>query len=232
MKKFAFTLIEVLTIIVLISTLLAILMPVFSQVRRKSYQTVCASNMRQIGMAISMYAQDNDDLYPLASDDGRLISCGKSFYPEGLSEFKNPSSIVSLLGPYTSSPKIWECKNDVGLRHGGVCWDANSNVVDVSASEVQSLFRARKNSYFYRVELGYRQIKYPASAFTLGKIPEELGSSVCGILMDAGPFWHGDGTGLFDERINLLYADGHVKSVESHVPYWDYRLSPDEFVIP
>jgi prepilin-type N-terminal cleavage/methylation domain-containing protein/prepilin-type processing-associated H-X9-DG protein len=54
----AFTLIELLVVIGIIAILAGILFPVFAQARAKARQTVCASNMHQIGLAISMYRDD------------------------------------------------------------------------------------------------------------------------------------------------------------------------------
>src|SRR4051812_9011413 len=59
----AFTLIELLVVIAIISILAAILFPVFAQARESARQIQCASNMRQIGMAMRMYADDNDETW-------------------------------------------------------------------------------------------------------------------------------------------------------------------------
>ena len=59
-----FTLIELLIVIAIIAILAAILFPVFAQAREKARQTSCVSNLRQLGMAMMMYVQDNDDTYP------------------------------------------------------------------------------------------------------------------------------------------------------------------------
>jgi prepilin-type N-terminal cleavage/methylation domain-containing protein/prepilin-type processing-associated H-X9-DG protein len=65
-KSKAFTLIELLVVIAIITILAAILFPVFAQVRDKARQTACLSNMKQLGTAQSMYAQDYDETMPKA----------------------------------------------------------------------------------------------------------------------------------------------------------------------
>ncbi len=62
--KRAFTLIELLVVIAIIAILAAILFPVFAQAKVAAKKTVAISNSKQIGLAILMYAGDNDDVYP------------------------------------------------------------------------------------------------------------------------------------------------------------------------
>ena len=63
--KLGFTLIELLVVIAIIAILAAILFPVFAKVREKARESTCVSNMKQIGLAVLQYTQDNDETFPL-----------------------------------------------------------------------------------------------------------------------------------------------------------------------
>src|SRR6266542_2865473 len=66
-KRHGFTLIELLVVIAIIAILAAILFPVFAQARAKARQATCLSNLKQLGTAFMMYAQDYDETYPMSN---------------------------------------------------------------------------------------------------------------------------------------------------------------------
>ena len=59
-----FTLVEVLVVLAIIAVLAALLSPAIVRVRFQANLAVCASNQRQIVLAMTAYADDNDGFYP------------------------------------------------------------------------------------------------------------------------------------------------------------------------
>ncbi len=94
----AFTLIEILVVVAIIGILAAILFPVFSRAREMSRRASCASNLKQIGLAIAAYSADFDEKMPY----------GYLYYAPGAS----PSDLRmwdDLIQPYLKSYQVLVC---------------------------------------------------------------------------------------------------------------------------
>jgi prepilin-type N-terminal cleavage/methylation domain-containing protein/prepilin-type processing-associated H-X9-DG protein len=132
-----FTLIELLVVIAIIAILAAILFPVFAKARESARKTSCLSNMKQIGLASLMYAQDYDETYDdsrMANDQldgagcngiftnslthtysgGPLITCWgiRLFQPGTGLTTKVPAGYPARLLPYVKNIQIFRCPSD------------------------------------------------------------------------------------------------------------------------
>ncbi len=89
-----FTLIELLVVIAIIAVLAALLFPVFNAARAKARDSVCASNLRQLHLAMEMYLQDHDEVFPVSY----------------VAAFAGPYvSWREAVGPYVRNSSVFEC---------------------------------------------------------------------------------------------------------------------------
>lgn len=123
--KTAFTLIELLVVIAMIAVLAAILFPVFAQTREKARQTVCLSNVRQIGVAVLLYAQDYDETLPVYQYDTLTYWVGGRNAPG-----QKLDKTRGILYPYTGSGEIARCPSFTGGDNlGGTGYGVNRRLM-------------------------------------------------------------------------------------------------------
>lgn len=73
-KRRGFTLIELLVVVAIIVILIAVLLPSLNNARNQAKAVKCMSNLKQLGTAIFMYAQENNGVMPIASQDRAVFN--------------------------------------------------------------------------------------------------------------------------------------------------------------
>ncbi|MFC1652747.1 type II secretion system protein [Planctomycetota bacterium] len=109
MKKKAFTLIELLVVISVIAVLMGILMPALKRAKEQALNTQCRSNLRNYGVSLRMYLDDNRSIFPysqdwLFSDTSR----GCRWHDKSMNLEDNPH-LGGTLWPYLSNKDIHVC---------------------------------------------------------------------------------------------------------------------------
>jgi len=108
-QRKGFTLIELLVVIAIIAILAAILFPVFQKVRENARRSACSSNLKQIGLALIQYSQDNDEHMPNAW-------IGSPF--KGSSVTPLSYRWMDAIQPFVKSNDLFHCPDDQGNKVG------------------------------------------------------------------------------------------------------------------
>jgi len=106
-SRIAFTLIELLVVIAIISVLAAMLLPALSQAMEKGKRAICVSNLHQLSVALTMYADDNSGWLPIRT----YISSGT--ISEIVGTWMN-SSVAIQLDPHLHQRRVWLCPSFKG----------------------------------------------------------------------------------------------------------------------
>lgn len=112
-KKSGFTLIELLVVIAIIALLMGILMPALSRVREVAKRTICSSQLRQVGIAIPLYAGDNDNFMPYYGDPMHPYAVYRDGWRDD--DGKLIAMKVALLyeGGYITDPRLFYCPSNI-----------------------------------------------------------------------------------------------------------------------
>ncbi len=199
MKRHGFTIWELLLVLVTIAVIAAILFPGFCSNPQKARQVSCASNMKQLGLGIMQYAQDNDEQMPdIAAAPG------------------SKNTWRSAIFPYVKSTQLYQCpsRDDKGTAPDGFPRSYAAN----SAGIVYRGKNDRGNGAFAgpsSLPVNTDHIPYPISLIMFCEIsrsnqPDFNIDNLAAFNPGSRTLWAGH---LQEGYSNYLFADGHAKTL-------------------
>lgn len=231
----AFTLVELLVVIAIMSMLMAMLMPALSSAKERARAEVCVNNLKQIGLAVHLYADDHND-YLVPAEYNRINGAANQ---EGW-----PTMLVN--GRYLPAPTTTDYNKLPGIKSVFRCPSGRAQVapfVPTSRADPQGAmarpFLSQSTGAKFYVDCWYgingstgRPEWYPFVRIPTdtGKIVQNKMSSVAGFasVMPAvfDGFWILNG---YNERVNAR----HARATRSNLVFFDGSVrSYDTFRIP
>ena len=202
----AFTLIELLVVISIIALLIAVLLPALSAARRAARNSVCMSNLKQIGVATSAYGADNEDEIP---DMWRSNAGNSSSTLTDMGSVTGPNGIGHLwAGEYMASPQGLYCPE---MEGGGFSWSRNSANLDTTP------FMKKPPAFTYRP--GYIFNPHATYDFSISKFVSTFNlTTISGNDVLAGDMTYDKFDTAHVEvtpQWNMMYGDTHVETIAS-----------------
>jgi len=167
-KRAAFTLVELLVVVGIISVLIALLMPALSKVRKHAQEIHCAANLRSIGQALTMYTQQYH-YYP-GCMSAQILNGAGAIWPTRLRVFTGSQAVFNC--PAQDEQFYW--------KEGVPVWPET-----YPAQEIHSAW--------YAYNVGEPLIGFIGSYFTYGYNMAGLDDSPAPLLTSGDPFLRGLG---------------------------------------
>ncbi len=216
--RHGFTLIELLVVIAIIAILAAILFPVFARAREKARQTSCLSNIKQIVLALMMYAEDYDEIMPMG------------VYPDWMTYWDTKvdwsGSVIGdgLITPYTKNQQLAACPSLKGISADRPYCGYAYNVSYVGCSPAEG----GQPAALGEIQRPSETVMVADSAIWSSYTSELYGNNLLRApshphtAWDPGPNVHF----RHNATANVGYCDGHAKATAKiyHVSSYDKHL--------
>ena len=211
MKKQAskFTLIELLVVIAIIAILASMLLPALNRARETAKKIKCTANMKQLGLAASLYAADYNGCVPLFET---AHSGATYFWPYGLAKYLNGKN-----GRLTA---VFRCPSDLVMSNGepfpanlieAPSWATISYGINYALYNLGTAWAA--GHWAAKIS----RLKKPSGSLYLAESSHAVGvtNSFYPVVTNKGPSvmeWRSLASYHLNNRCNVLFADGHVNA--------------------
>ena len=192
-KRVAFTLVELLVVITVLSLIASLLLPSLGRAKETARRNLCSSNVRQVNLALRLYADDFIDSLPVLPEP--------NLYPNGVGAYYKQlvKGYLGLSGEAASNEWVFVCPSDTTFRtqlqHAFTSYTFNG--YETGPGVIRRITGQR-----------FSAIKNPSKGVLVGEVPAFVGGS-----------WHPLVKATFlGAKTVSSFVDGHVAFVKI---FWD-----------
>ena len=188
----AFTLIELLVVIAIIAILASLLLPALARAKSKAQETKCVSNLKQLGIAVTMWGDEHEGKFPSAEMQPTMV-------------------ITPPFPPPDTKPRICDVLG-LELGYNTNALPQQNSVFQCPEDRIVTYFKKEGSSYGWNYDLNELPMDNPVGPGNRGR---GAGTGIrkldrVKVLFDYEPFHT---RGSTNGRLNCLYADGHVSAL-------------------
>jgi prepilin-type N-terminal cleavage/methylation domain-containing protein/prepilin-type processing-associated H-X9-DG protein len=237
-----FTLIELLVVIAIIAMLLAILMPALSKVKKIAQRVVCGTNLKGLGTAQTVYANDYDDEYAVQGAGNPNLT----WSPDSTTEFADPSvpwsartqltvgaSFYLLVREADVSPKSFVCPSSNQSEYDG--YNANNlDIVElfdfgayIAGNPIWGS-RGPKNCVSYSYQAPYKGSAGSNTGVKSSFAADGSRSAAFAVMADKNPWFDPE---ITETGAANLTAQTLQDTVAGIVDHWSSGANPEKFRI-
>ena len=206
--KKTFTLIELLVVIAIIAILAGMLLPALNSAKEQAKSVVCIGNLKQIGLEMAMYLNDNKEYYPFSNHP----TLGNWKY--NLRQYENAQDLGTFFCPAMSGYASYSGIGDYGYNYyclgGGSSAGVSTKRID-KLSKVDKLYVVMDACAYGFNRQGYYIVgNYDMGVSTVG-VPDAI---------------------RHKKKLNILYGDSRVDAVKIPNPVMPYSILNDPWGPP
>lgn len=233
-RRGAFTLVELLVVVAIIATLMAVLLPSLNKAREQARSVVCMNNLKQIGLAQVAYASDFVWFAPGIAGDNTIYHYGTGKWDHLLRPYLNGPTTIDSWGESTawSQSSVNWCPSTVkygsGVDTRSYALNSFNLMGDTGNLSSSKPLTVGEEMYLVKPETQYNSLPSAYLLFVseLGANPDGSTGGTRAVIRNLG-YWLGstyysvtDTTSAFrhNETKNSLMFDGHVESMTPTAP--------------